>query len=338
MNRLDIHSKEPEFASAAMVRVLMRGLHELGLPAFEWESKQSHCDNRATVDLDLKRSIIQHAIRHGGLSCLIHLGKGIHHYANEPTHLAFLGAQTPTGLIHRWQRLERYIHSMHRIKMTDANDRSFLIHHQGVRNDVLPSIHESLVVCGVIAAMMQAQGVCGIRILVAGTEIYPMVSDAQIHAFPVIDAERVWHFYWADHVPVVFRYPHTTCVNALFPDHQWPPLIQPLAEYLLSHMMEAPSIQQAAQYLQISSRTLQRELTRNGLPFTEVVASCRNRVAAMLLLHSNQPLAEIGFLCGYSDQAHFTREFKKHVGLPPLKYRVAFAHNADQPALPLGAR
>jgi AraC-like DNA-binding protein len=46
------------------------------------------------------------------------------------------------------------------------------------------------------------------------------------------------------------------------------------------------------------------------------------------LLHSEAPLAEVGFLCGFSDQAHFTRAFKRQVGLTPARYRTEFADTA----------
>ena len=45
------------------------------------------------------------------------------------------------------------------------------------------------------------------------------------------------------------------------------------------------------------------------------------------------PLAEVGFLCGYADQAHFTREFRRRVGLPPERYRRAFASGPSETRL-----
>jgi AraC-like DNA-binding protein len=36
-------------------------------------------------------------------------------------------------------------------------------------------------------------------------------------------------------------------------------------------------------------------------------------------------IAEIGFVCGYSDQAHLTREFNRRMGVPPARYRELFS-------------
>jgi AraC-like DNA-binding protein len=41
------------------------------------------------------------------------------------------------------------------------------------------------------------------------------------------------------------------------------------------------------------------------------------RAAALLRTSASQPLAAIALSCGYSDQAHFTREFREFAGRPP---------------------
>ena len=44
--------------------------------------------------------------------------------------------------------------------------------------------------------------------------------------------------------------------------------------------------------------------------------------AAMRLLHGDTSIAEIGQLCGFSDQSAFARQFKCTVGMPPRDYRA----------------
>jgi AraC-like DNA-binding protein len=41
------------------------------------------------------------------------------------------------------------------------------------------------------------------------------------------------------------------------------------------------------------------------------------------LKRTNEPLADIAFETGFSDQSHFNRVFKKLIGLTPLEYRLA---------------
>ncbi|MGD1934352.1 MAG: helix-turn-helix transcriptional regulator [Candidatus Phaeomarinobacter sp.] len=76
----------------------------------------------------------------------------------------------------------------------------------------------------------------------------------------------------------------------------------------------------------LSTRTLQRRLAARSASFTGFVAAARLQTAADYLCDGLGPgLAAIGFLAGYSDQAHFTRAFTKAVGTTPSAYRSDFA-------------
>jgi AraC-like DNA-binding protein len=46
------------------------------------------------------------------------------------------------------------------------------------------------------------------------------------------------------------------------------------------------------------------------------------RHACALLAGGDDPLPAVGFVCGFSDQAHFTREFRRRVNLTPGAYRA----------------
>jgi AraC-like DNA-binding protein len=36
------------------------------------------------------------------------------------------------------------------------------------------------------------------------------------------------------------------------------------------------------------------------------------------------PAAQVGYLCGFADQAHFTRSFKRFTAMTPVVYRAQF--------------
>ncbi|MEI7446674.1 MAG: helix-turn-helix domain-containing protein, partial [Burkholderiales bacterium] len=74
-----------------------------------------------------------------------------------------------------------------------------------------------------------------------------------------------------------------------------------------------------------SSRALQRTLAAAGLSWTAVTGEARVRAAAWWLIESDRSIAECGFLSGYSDQPHFTRDFGRRIGLAPGRYREHFA-------------
>ena len=314
-----------EFASAAMMRVLTQGLKELGLPPLP---KLNHAGrNQATVDLDLKLALVQHALKHGGVDCLIHLGCGVHHQTNEPTHRAMVGARDPVELVVRWQRLERYIHSRHRLRIADQGKGWMEITHDGVSAGIFPTLYESLVVFGVIAALLQAQGAVNLEIHANNLKVFPVAPRNALVNLPTIDPFRSWRLFWAD-CPQPLT---STCADGSAEDFfvcsDWPQWQRQLANRVLERLIDIPTVTDAALHLKVSPRTLQRDLKQRGISFSELVGDCRARIAAMHLVESSLPLAEVGFLCGYSDQSHFTREFGKRVGISPQKYRSAFGRD-----------
>jgi AraC-like DNA-binding protein len=72
-------------------------------------------------------------------------------------------------------------------------------------------------------------------------------------------------------------------------------------------------------------RSLQRSLSRAGLSYSELLAQARCNSASWWLTRTAAPIAEVGFISGYSDQPHFTRDFRSRVGVTPLGYRSAFS-------------
>jgi AraC-like DNA-binding protein len=73
----------------------------------------------------------------------------------------------------------------------------------------------------------------------------------------------------------------------------------------------------------ISVRTLQRRLRDWGFSFEEIVDDVRRTEAIRHIIAGENSAMEIAFLLGYSDQAHFTRAFKRWTGLSPREYANA---------------
>ena len=75
------------------------------------------------------------------------------------------------------------------------------------------------------------------------------------------------------------------------------------------------------QSVSISSRHLERLF--NDLIGVSPKEACRiaRFRRAVGMLHTELPLAPLAFECGYFDQAHLTREFKRLAGIPPSVYR-----------------
>jgi AraC family L-rhamnose operon transcriptional activator RhaR len=67
-----------------------------------------------------------------------------------------------------------------------------------------------------------------------------------------------------------------------------------------------------------------------GLPPMAYLSRHRVEVAASLLLHTDQPITQIGCNVGWPDQNYFARRFKAHYGLSATAYRARFSHTAAQ--------
>jgi len=70
----------------------------------------------------------------------------------------------------------------------------------------------------------------------------------------------------------------------------------------------------------LSMRTLQRRLCEWGFSFEEILDDVRRTQAMEYMLAGGYSALEIAFLLGYSDQAHFSRAFKRWTGLSTREY------------------
>ena len=80
------------------------------------------------------------------------------------------------------------------------------------------------------------------------------------------------------------------------------------------------TIDRVAGLLRMSTRTLQRRLSDWGFSFEEIVDDVRRVEAIRRVTTGDGTAIEIAFMLGYSDQAHFSRAFRRWTGLSPRKY------------------
>jgi len=77
----------------------------------------------------------------------------------------------------------------------------------------------------------------------------------------------------------------------------------------------------------LSPRTLQRRLEHCGIDFDALRDETRRSEALQLIASGKYTATEIAYMVGYSDQAHFTRAFKRWTGSPPSRYRCVLQHD-----------
>ncbi|MDF2996957.1 MAG: AraC family transcriptional regulator [Xanthobacteraceae bacterium] len=81
------------------------------------------------------------------------------------------------------------------------------------------------------------------------------------------------------------------------------------------------SIDSAAQSMDTSVRTLQRELNRAGTDFRSMANAARAQRATELLRHTNGSITRVSAEMGYSSPANFARAFRKVTGRGPREFR-----------------
>ncbi|TWU13336.1 Urease operon transcriptional activator [Symmachiella macrocystis] len=87
----------------------------------------------------------------------------------------------------------------------------------------------------------------------------------------------------------------------------------------------APKIQLVADAVGESVRTLQRRLSEIDATFSGILEEARMQSAQNMIAQSDYKLKEIAHRLGYSDQAHFTRAFRRWTGVSPSTFRTGKA-------------
>lgn len=306
-----------------MLRLLAQGMRELGLdPCIHAPG----AGGSATVPLDDKRRLVQSAVAQGGLACLVRLGRGLHAHADEPTHRALVSARDVPDLLQRWSRLERYIHSRHRVEVLALAEGRARLSHVARSGAPAPWPAEDLVVLGVLIALLEAVGARDVQAAVSGAPVYPSADAAALDRVAARRETAVWSVTWQappfvprQAAPVSARQPTVS------PPAPWPPLAREAFGCLCEDLASPLTLKALSVRMAMAPRSLQRRLAAAGLGYAALLAEARCRRAAAWLVESAAPVAEVGYLCGYADQPHFTRDFRARVGLTPLRYRAAFA-------------
>ncbi len=86
---------------------------------------------------------------------------------------------------------------------------------------------------------------------------------------------------------------------------------------------EAPSVKRVIAAAGMSARTFQRQLNDEGTNFSELLADTRRSETLKRLKQGNLTIAAIATDLGYSDQAAFTRAFRRWTGVPPSRFRAS---------------
>lgn len=95
-----------------------------------------------------------------------------------------------------------------------------------------------------------------------------------------------------------------------------------ILHYIQTHYMEELSLENLSKKFHYEKTYLSKLLHQfTGLTYTDIIYECRLKKAKELLRCTNYKITDIAGMVGYNSSDHFSRSFKKYVGMSPKNYR-----------------
>ena len=111
-------------------------------------------------------------------------------------------------------------------------------------------------------------------------------------------------------------------------------LLEQLKQWLDLALPEQLSLEELASRLQISTRSLQRQLAQQQASYSRLLEEVRKNRAISLLCHSRYSAQEVGLRLGYQDAPSFQRAFRHWFGMPPGEFRGRYFAQDEAQQLP----
>jgi AraC-like DNA-binding protein len=114
----------------------------------------------------------------------------------------------------------------------------------------------------------------------------------------------------------------TRRLNSPGPDHTAGSEFGEVLAYMRDHFHAPITNQQLAKLAHMSVRAFERKFHGSfHLTPQKYLRKLQMRMASRALVYTKKALADVAVSCGFADQSHFTREFRRHFGRTPREYR-----------------
>jgi AraC-like DNA-binding protein len=284
---------------------------------------------QAHIPAEIKRDLLQTVGRECGPEALLSIGQGISCVTYDPIWRAALRSENPSVLFDKWRRFEVFSHSKNRVEIDFASESQARFKRYSTGGGT-PTMPENLLICGLIIGLLEGIGCRGLwcDMAVQGDGV-ARIRDKRCFWLPENPTSLVtgeWTIGWKAH-----SVPNDISVTdddlpqidlPPIPDTSLAALVKAVTDLLMRDVARQWKTGELARAVGLSTRTLQRRLGEAELSYSRLVRLVRIFEACRLLKPGDTPLTVIGFCAGFSDSAHFSRDFRASVGLTPSEFRA----------------
>lgn len=311
-----------------VAELIVQGLRDSEAGEIVEEADLSWMSGEAeAVPLAPYRKLLAQVLERCGPRPILQAGLGLK-LASHPLLFVLLNSDRPEILIKKEEQLSRFIHSRHGVRIiASTGDELVLEHFSRVGGPAHPT--ENLASCGQHIALLEMIGARGLtlRFPRSGDPTRIRYQDDTVPEADERDGFDLWHFCWDEFVPV--RQPMPGLDEVLIDQarlqelEERPGIAAAVERIVLGDLGRAWQLSHVSRQLNVSTRTLQRQLSAVGRTFSDLILEIRAQEARRLLRDSDLNVTAIGYVCGFSDSSHFSHVFKRRFGTTPGSWRVA---------------
>ena len=309
-----------------MVDLVVRRLKQTNPELISSGANTADAVRHAHVPTESKRDFLDLVMQEAGAETLLSIGQGIRDVAYDPLWHAAVRSADPAVLFDKWRRFEVFGHSRNRLRIDQNHERRASFRRYTVDGGT-PTMPENLLICGLIIALLEEIGCRGLQCeMPLDDETTHVLRQDRRFSVPQ-DAGMLstdtWTIEWRTFSP---REEDTTPLSEfteIAPPHSLGSSVKTALRLLTSDAARHWKVAELAREAGLSTRSLQRGLRDAELSFSGLVRLVRIHEACRLLKNSDAPITTIGFCAGFSDSAHFSRDFRASMGMTPTDYRTA---------------
>jgi AraC-like DNA-binding protein len=315
------------FAKASLFDLILRQINETRPELIDQQSRPATAIRESQISATLKRDALKYIWQEAGAAFLLLIGQRVRDAHYDPVWRAACKSGSPEFLFEKWRRFEKFSHSTNRLRISQIDQNQALFQRYTVDGGI-PTAPENFLICGLIIALLEQIGCVDLRCEMSsqGGAVYSIRENGQFQLPDDIDqflADK-WQIKWREFSPYV-----KTAHSDRVPEQELVPVLDEFSGVMnsLVQILEADisypwQVEELAREAGMSKRSLQRRLTDAGYSFSALIRVVRIHEACSLLAEGTTPLTSIAFCAGFSDSAHFSRDFRTSMGMTPTDYRI----------------